>query len=212
MLNGHEVLVTANLEAALRAFRSGCEFHGRFKLWVDALCINQENFEERARQIKMMRDIYGSAWSVVAWLGEESRQSDAAIQLVADLAVFKAAGCIEQLAAYLQADPHFYGTAHWMALQHLMDRPYWFWLWIIQEVIMGSTATWIRCGKATIDWTTFVLQEYLWLVKDHCLQMDVMAAKANVQRVWCTTSLHLVYQDLSVLSQRFSEKDNELSF
>jgi hypothetical protein len=104
-----------------------------------------------------------------------------------------------------------------MALQDLMDRPYWFRLWIIQEVIMGSTATWIRCGKASIDWATFctgiaVLQEYLWLVKDHCLQVDVIAAKANVQRVWRTTSLHLVYQDLSVLSQRFSEKDNELSF
>jgi hypothetical protein len=212
-----EVFVTANLEAALQAFRSGCEFNDRFKIWVDAEGINQEDLDERALQIKMMRDTYGSAWSVVAWLEEESRQSDAAIQLVADLAAIKATGCIEQFAAYLQADPSFYGATHWMAFQDLVDRPYWFRLWIIQEVIMGSTATWIRCDKTAIQWTTFcagiaILQEYLWLAKDRCLQMDLIAAKVNIQRAWRTTSLHLVYQDLAVLSQRFAEKGREFSF
>ena len=39
-------------------------------LWVDALCINQDDQEERARQIAMMGDIYSHAANVIVWLGE----------------------------------------------------------------------------------------------------------------------------------------------
>jgi len=45
--NGHAVSVTANLQAALREFRTGREFSGHFKLWADALCINQNDLAER---------------------------------------------------------------------------------------------------------------------------------------------------------------------
>jgi hypothetical protein len=38
-----------------------------FRLWVDALCINQRDLEERGRQLGKMRGVYGSAWCVVAW-------------------------------------------------------------------------------------------------------------------------------------------------
>jgi hypothetical protein len=82
---------------------------------------------------------------------------------------------------------------------------------------MGSAATWIRCGKATIGWEIFcagiaVLQEYLWLAKYRCLQMDAVAVGVHAQRAWRTTSLHLVYQDLSVLSQRFAETGKGATF
>ncbi|KAJ5030042.1 heterokaryon incompatibility protein-domain-containing protein [Bipolaris maydis] len=217
VLNGHEISVTANLEAALRMFQSGCEFNDKFKLWVDALCINQDDLEERSAQIKMMRDIYGSAWSVISWLGEESSSSSAAIQLVRDLAEIKASGSIVEFATQLDTDPSFYGGTHWIGLQDLMDRPYWFRLWIIQEVIVGSAATWIRCGQHTIAWETFcdgisVLQEYLWLVKDRCLQMAVHDTGLYTQHIWRTSSLHLVYQDLAVLSKQFAQKGSNFNF
>ena len=41
------------------------------KLWIDAVCINQKNEEEKGRQIGMMSLVYDKAKSVVVWLGPE---------------------------------------------------------------------------------------------------------------------------------------------
>src|SRR6266536_1056308 len=47
--------VTSNLENALRHLRN--EVTPR-KLWIDAICINQADHEERGIQVNMMREIY----------------------------------------------------------------------------------------------------------------------------------------------------------
>ena len=38
--------------------------------WIDAICINQADIEEKNDQVPMMRDIYMIAKRVVAWLGD----------------------------------------------------------------------------------------------------------------------------------------------
>lgn len=66
-LDGHSVLVTRNLFAALRRLRDP----ERVKhLWVDALCINQADDEEKSRQASLMRHIYSNSTDAVIWLGE----------------------------------------------------------------------------------------------------------------------------------------------
>jgi hypothetical protein len=217
ILNGQQTEVTSNLAEALRAFCKEAEFEGGFKLWVDAICINQGDLDERARQVRRMREIYGSAWAVIAWLGEESHQSNSAIQLVRDLAVFSQAGCGEQLEASLRAEPDFLGQGCWLALQEFVERPYWYRLWIIQEIVMGASATWIRCGTSSIDWTSFCrgiafLEEHLWLVKDELLEREILATRSQREPIWTITTLHLVYQDLSVLSEREEKGGDYLSF
>jgi len=66
MVNGQKREVTTNLETALRAFCRKSEFGDGFKLWVDAISINQNDLEERGRQVSRMREIYSTAWTVVA--------------------------------------------------------------------------------------------------------------------------------------------------
>jgi hypothetical protein len=61
-------MVTTNLEVALRYLRHQ---KAHKVLWVDALCINQEDIKERNYQVRTMRDIYVAAEKVVVWLGEE---------------------------------------------------------------------------------------------------------------------------------------------
>jgi hypothetical protein len=58
--------VTGNLVAALRALRT---LDSPRILWVDAVCIDQSDTDEKSKQIPLMRDIYACARSVLIWLG-----------------------------------------------------------------------------------------------------------------------------------------------
>ena len=60
--------ITENLALALRSLR----FKDRVRyLWVDAVCINQNDSTEKSRQVAMMSIIYKSARRVICWLGLE---------------------------------------------------------------------------------------------------------------------------------------------
>ncbi|KAF2107226.1 heterokaryon incompatibility, partial [Lophiotrema nucula] len=39
-------------------------------MWIDAICINQEDMQERGTQVQRMVDIYALASKVVVWIGE----------------------------------------------------------------------------------------------------------------------------------------------
>jgi hypothetical protein len=63
--------VTPNLFDALYRLRLP---NRRRTLWIDAICINQEDNVEKSTQLPLMRGIYPNASSVVVWIG----QADAA--------------------------------------------------------------------------------------------------------------------------------------
>ncbi len=58
--------VTRNLVDALKSLRSPSNNRC---LWIDAICINQSNNQEKSVQVRLMPEIYASAKSVVVWLG-----------------------------------------------------------------------------------------------------------------------------------------------
>ncbi|KAJ0120498.1 hypothetical protein J7T55_015227 [Diaporthe amygdali] len=58
--------VTVNLEAGLRAVRKRWK---RRVLWIDAICINQEDVQEKNVQVPQMRRLYSTAPAVLMWLG-----------------------------------------------------------------------------------------------------------------------------------------------
>jgi hypothetical protein len=67
---GQTVGITSNLDAALRHIRK--TNRSRF-LWVDAICINQNDVSERGHQVKLMRSIYKKARQVLIWIGEDEQ-------------------------------------------------------------------------------------------------------------------------------------------
>lgn len=69
IVNGVEFFVTENLDAALRHLRLTDSSSGGVKryLWVDALCINQFDMQEKSIQVSRMSTIYKKARRVVAW-------------------------------------------------------------------------------------------------------------------------------------------------
>ena len=54
-------------------------------LWIDAICINQDDTVERSEQVNKMASIYGSAHLVILWLGEEADESTLAVQTLRDV-------------------------------------------------------------------------------------------------------------------------------
>jgi hypothetical protein len=75
-LTGTAFPVTSNLFAALRALR---QEHSDSYLWIDAVCINQEDVSERNQEVLRMLRIYQRAERVVVWLEEASDDSTLAI-------------------------------------------------------------------------------------------------------------------------------------
>jgi len=61
-----------------------------------------------------------------------------------------------QVERALRAEGDFLGGGGaWLALHDLMSRQYWEGLWVIQEIVMGASATWLRCGNEWLDWGAF---------------------------------------------------------
>lgn len=78
-LNGRSFSVTRNLHSALQHIR---ESKRGVSMWIDAICINQNDYQERGHQIAHMRSIYHRASRVMIWLGEADDTSDAAMDYI----------------------------------------------------------------------------------------------------------------------------------
>jgi hypothetical protein len=82
-IHEHSFDVTINLRAALSRLRN----HSFERiLWVDAICINQANQDEKEHQIQFMSKIYGQANRVIVWLGEAEDDSDQALEAIRTVA------------------------------------------------------------------------------------------------------------------------------
>jgi hypothetical protein len=71
-LNDCDFEVTVNLYEGLRQMRESmfeAETLPKLPIWVDAICINQEDMDEKAKQVPNMHQIYSTADEVLVWLG-----------------------------------------------------------------------------------------------------------------------------------------------
>jgi hypothetical protein len=75
--DGHQLVITPNCFDALYVLRKR---YGRLSIWVDAICINQQDDDEKSAQVSLMEDIYSWAENVYVWLGRATLESDAAIK------------------------------------------------------------------------------------------------------------------------------------
>ncbi|KAH7371424.1 heterokaryon incompatibility protein-domain-containing protein [Pyrenochaeta sp. MPI-SDFR-AT-0127] len=74
-LNGKVIEVSPNLFDALIHVRGNLDSGMAGVLWVDALCINQNDVIERGHQVAQMRQIYHQAHQVLCWLGPATEET-----------------------------------------------------------------------------------------------------------------------------------------
>ena len=143
-VNGLRLLVGPNLEAFLRRRR---ESKTSVMLWVDAICINQADPKEKERQIPMMGLIYAASTLLNIWLGPEQDDSDIAMNELWHLG---------SDSPYRKM-PILSGRTL-KALEHLLSRPWWSRVWILQEVLFGAMGpklgqAKVWCGSMNIPWS-----------------------------------------------------------
>ncbi|KAH7383564.1 heterokaryon incompatibility protein-domain-containing protein [Cadophora sp. MPI-SDFR-AT-0126] len=80
-------LVTENLLSALRHLI--CESQPQ-KIWVDAICINQEDNAEKSQQVQQMAQIYSKAIGAIVWLGDAYEDSGLAFDTLERLSSMSA--------------------------------------------------------------------------------------------------------------------------
>lgn len=134
--NGQRLALTKNLLNAIRRFRRKSEI---VTLWIDQISINQEDLEERNSQVQLMGKIYKSAANVLIWLGDEADKSSMATEI------------ISSLSDNLDEDIHSWTAKEWRALGALLSRPWFSRMWVLQELGVASSATFV-CGRQEIDW------------------------------------------------------------
>ena len=146
------IAVTQNLATALVQIRNPDKIR---ILWIDQICINQDDVDERNKQVALMGRIYSKAENVVVWLGDgdldDGMAFDFAPRLLSYLPPLSAGhGVTRQGLVARHALPYIQSPG-WIALSRIFSRPYFRRSWIIQEVALARRAA-VHCGPYVIDW------------------------------------------------------------
>ncbi|KAF4632732.1 hypothetical protein G7Y89_g5395 [Cudoniella acicularis] len=151
--DGSSFPVTQNLYDAIRYLRQpDCER----VMWIDAICINQRDNQERTEQVGIMKNIYAKAVHVVIWLGKETAEDKDAFTL---LSRFEKLFAEKGLVDVGTVENFLYGLAlpaqesrEWTALVRLFQRPWFQRIWVLQEAVMAQKMT-VVCGSYFVGWT-----------------------------------------------------------
>ncbi|KAK4210099.1 ankyrin repeat-containing domain protein [Rhypophila decipiens] len=140
--------VGANLHAALHHLRS--PFLPRF-LWIDAICINQDNHGEKGHQVQNMARIYAMANRVILWLGEAAADgsTDKALE---GIRVAAAQNDMEDNIVHVDKEHDDLPEG----VLNLLEHPWFERIWVLQEVAAARQVL-IKCGRAELDGFPFCL-------------------------------------------------------
>ncbi|KAL8285564.1 hypothetical protein RB597_002573 [Gaeumannomyces tritici] len=166
-IDGKKRHITANLYAALSSLRH-C-FLERV-LWIDAVCINQDDTAEKNRQVQSMAKIYSKASRVIVWLGEgtdNGAEALEAIRMAAHRYHHTSPACEPDQPAEAEEEPTISlpNDTDQKAILDLLQRPWFQRIWVLQEVAAGRDVL-FKCGPKEIGGYAFchgidVLTRYL---------------------------------------------------
>jgi hypothetical protein len=151
-LDGHDFHATSALESALRHLRY--ENQQRV-MWIDAICINQQDYEERNAQVQLMGDIYAKAQQVAVWLGSRDEASDNAMDQILEIGRAEHLSGIHKYQRCVQGyyiDPRREEVEDiFEPLNKFIESSWFHRTWVIQEVALARSAL-LYCGNRYIDW------------------------------------------------------------
>lgn len=152
--------VTKNLGDALPYLR----FEDRDRvLWIDAICVNQQDLEERSQQVKRMAEIYSKAARVVAWLGPSSERTPVAMRCFDKISSTVKGDWLGWKLHALSEDASWademvaapFNDQEYLAMFEYLSSEWFERLWIYQEIRLSSLDSILLCGHYSILWESF---------------------------------------------------------
>lgn len=137
---------------ALRHLRRECQ--GKL-FWIDALCIDQDNLDERNHQVQMMHQIYFRAQTVMVWLGSKYTKYQEHLR-TEDLQSTLVQAGDSTLKPGPSEDQEDMGKSSGASSEEkqmaksLLEDGYWDRLWIIQEIAQARV---LKVSFGMWDWT-----------------------------------------------------------
>jgi ankyrin repeat protein len=187
-VNGSIMHVTSNLYTALQHLRF--EDQDRI-LWIDAICIDQDNVREKRHQVQQMSLIYKEAEQVVIWLGQGNQESDLVMDFMKRLQEnnVNVGGDWRPLAkhqARLQLIDKHQNANLCQGIGSILERP-WFWrIWILQEIANARAAI-VLCGSKSVSARIFAQFPSLIGLQPHphCQAvLDIMPGLSREESWW----------------------------
>jgi hypothetical protein len=139
IIDGLKFLVLHNLLMFLKRY---CQEERPKSIWIDAICINQLDLQERTQQVQLMGKVYEQAATVIVWLGEDPSN---------DLQV------LDTETAQALLSQKFYRHSNQNSWDFIMEvvtavicfmsNRYWNRTWIVQEILLARVVT-VYYGRA----------------------------------------------------------------
>ena len=200
--------VTHNLYEALLQLRQRSAVR---VLWIDAICINQADIEERNGQVRQMRDVYAIAVRVLVWLGEadkadEMEDVEKAMETLLNIRETGEKNSDGMIWIQPNQVRHIYS-----GLGKILRRSWWTRVWVVQEATVAGEEVIAGCGTCWIPFKMFAMVQ--WTIRfDPSLTEDVRervfgineassAEYNNVFRMWLTRRRQRANITLSELLQ-----------
>ena len=168
-------------------------------VWIDSVCINQDDFVEKGFQVSLMGEIYAQAGLVLACIGPHADDSEFLAQKARETAHLKYDCTQVDDDGFLCQDCRL-PWEEWAlslgikCLSRLCEscetfgrRVYWTRVWIIQEIAKATSLS-VLCGTDLLPWTAFSnLDNFLAMEMD---EMESMFKTYEELPVCEKTSMH----------------------
>lgn len=188
-LNSQPFSITRSLYRALRQFQQSDDWIVRRFIWIDAICINQDDIHEKAKQIPRMTQIYDLADAVVGWLGLNSpdveRDYEILFEKASAIAVYKREhytsaedplGWLEGYDYVQHQGPSDDIIAK--ALIDLQSRSWFGRVWIVQEACIGRCHRILISGRLQVNLADLCL--FYSVFKKHSRHSITLSAKPRL--------------------------------
>lgn len=146
-VNNEDIAITAELHAALLRIRADTKQSiTPLRVWVDAICINQQDDLEKSHQVILMRDIFAGASMVRAWLGVDNEFTRIAFDILERFSQDDGTADGSKTRDTMTWEP-ILGSS---AMAWFLALPYFERMWILQELVVARAA-YLQCGSYRLD-------------------------------------------------------------